>query len=508
MGLNLELNISQRLVLSQTIRQSLHILELPLMGLNDYVEQLALSNPLIDLDPAPLGDFPLDYVMRNAESGTDMYEQNTGLIEDEPDVYASQSRISITRPGDYGYIDTDPDGEFNNARGNIYLEDQAPDFSTFLSRPKTLNEYLHEQLGVRKQIEESCLSLVSYLIDNLDDSGYMSIPLEEIADELDFPLSDVEEALYVLQSFDPPGVGARSLYECLLIQLANTDSDKSFWTPGRDNSDRELTFEILLKLISTYLEPLAKSNYKKIAKNIGISEGSIRKAARVIKSLNPIPSRGFFSGESPSRIIPDALITVENSHIRINVNQRALPRVNINNYYKSLMKSNDSSEDTRQYVREKLKEANDVIDGIAKRVSTLEQVLGAIVSHQENYFLRGDALKPLTRNELADELHVSNSTISRAVQNKFIQFKGRVRPLGDFFTNGIGSTKAGTTTSSQAIKNQLKRMIEDENPSKPLSDQAISDRFASLGINISRRAIANYRLSLSIPSTSARRKSF
>lgn len=480
MNLDLQLNISQKLILSQALQQSLVFLQLPLSELGDYVRELSLSNPMLDMEDTPSGDISLEHMSGMEETRTLMSEYDAVNDNDSEKAVITLSLAAH-------------DGAANLSGSRDSTADS--DYTSFLSRPQTLSEYLHEQLGLRTNIEEPYTGLTSYLIDCLSSTGYLDIPLEELSDELSVSLSDMEEALFTLQSLDPAGVGARTLSECLLIQLSQLDPEK---TCG-------ISMDSLVFLIMRGLPLLAKRDYRALSELLGLSEDDARTAADIVMSLNPIPSRGFFSDSPNAVIIPDAFVTAADGSIDISINRRALPQISVNEYYSSLLSENENDEETAKYLRSKLKEANDAINGLKQRAGTLERVINAVITRQQGYFLSGAALMPLTRNELAEELSLSSSTISRAVKDKYLQFDGHIIPLDTFFTNAV-APQSGQNISSKAIRDQLKRIIDAEDTAKPLSDQAIEEHFAAVGINVSRRTITKYRGQLNIPSASGRRR--
>ncbi|MCI5792191.1 MAG: RNA polymerase factor sigma-54 [Lachnospiraceae bacterium] len=478
MNFDLQLNLTQKLVLSQALQQSLTFLQLPLWELSAHIRELSLSNPLIELEEEPLGDVSLEH-MSGMEETNALIKEYASVNDNDSEQSAITSTIEYQ--GESAISADTADGS------------EAQDYTAYLSKPQTLSEYLHEQLGLRSNIEEPYLSLVSYLIDCLSSTGYLDIPIEELAAELSVPVSDMEEALFTLQSLDPAGVGARTLSECLLIQLSQLDA-----------AAENVSIDSLVTIIMKGLPQLAAHDYKALSKLTGLSDEALMIAVNIIKSLNPIPSRGFFSDSPNAVIIPDAYVNVDNGSINISINRRALPNISINSYYSSLISGSEKDYKTAAYLKDKIKEANEAISGLRQRACTLEKVLNLVVSRQIDFFLTGGSLKPLTRNELAEKLGLSSSTISRAVKDKYLQFDGHILPLDTFFSNAV-SPQSGQNISSRAIQDQLRRIIADEDKTKPLSDQAIEEHFAEMGINVSRRTIAKYRSQMDIPSASGRK---
>lgn len=480
MDLELKLNVSQKLILSQALKQSLVFLQLPLCELGEYIRELSMSNPLIDVTEAPSGDISLDYASGMEEAKT--LKKEIDSVNDN-----DSEKSAITASFDDFFEDS-------VSHANAGTGGNADDFSAFLSKPQTFSEFLHAELGLRGNIEEPYLSLTDYLIDCLSSTGYLDIPVSDLADELSVPVSDMEEALFTLQSLDPPGVGARTLSECLLIQLSQLDERHLLG----------LSTDSLIMLIMKGLPLLAKHDFRELSRLLGLSEADTKKAADIIKTLNPIPSRGFFSDGRNAVIIPDAYITKTESGFDISINKKAMPSVTVNDYYRSLISNEGSEPETVKYLKSKLREANELLTGLDRRASTLMQVISLIVSKQSDFFGNGGALRSLTRNEIAEELSLSSSTVSRAVKDKYIRFDGHIIPLDHFFSNAVAS-EAGVDISSRALRDQLKRIIDSEDRKKPLSDQALEEYFSSVGISISRRTIAKYRQLMNIPPASGRR---
>lgn len=491
MDIDLQLKQTQRLMLTQALRQSLVLLQMPLQELGPYINELAMSNPMLDVEYSPLVAVSLDHIS-DAEKKQSMLDELISVNENDPESGSIRSSI--------GYSDSYSsffDGLYTAAAhgSNKYYEGTAADYTSYLTKPQTFSEYLHGQLGMRANIEEPYLSLCSYLIDCLSSSGYLDISTGELAAELNTSEENVEEALFTLQSLDPAGVGARSLSECLMLQLNDADGVLKSMPADPDT---------VIRLIMTELPLLAARDFKALAKALEVSPAEAKAAARFVYSLNPIPSRGFYADSSNAVIIPDAYVYVSDGIIHIELNKQSFPKIGINSYYKSLM-AQGTDPSTKSYLRTCLGEAKDVMAGISNRESTLQAILTCIAGHQESFFINGGQLEPLTRSELSAELGFSNSTISRAVRNKYLQFDKKIYPLDSFFTNAV-SISSGQSISARAVQEQLKRMIKEEDSARPLSDSRIVERLTALGIDVSRRTIAKYRFELGIPSASGRRR--
>ena len=372
-------NLSQKLVLTQVMRQSLDCLQLSAPELTKYVQEAALSNPLLDVQ------MPTYYETELPSEG----------------VLPEREAIELR-------------GE-DTWRSTLRSAEEASDISAHLAREKTFHDYMNEQIGQMKLVDDELLRLCRFLIDCLDERGYLDCPLEELSREFDIPLFSLEQALYAVQMLDPSGVGARSLSECLTLQLAQSR-----------------TFDPLtLAIARDGLALLGKRDYIGLAALLGVSLGEAKQAAAKVLTLNPIPSRSFASGEPVTYIAPDAIFSVEQGKLVIELNEHILPRLSVNAEYSVLLAGSPNSE-VQRYVKEKLSEAQTLIRSVHTRCDTLLRLLTVVGAEQRDYFCAGGELVPVTMQQLAEKIDISTSTVSRTVQNKYIQFQGRVLPLRFF----------------------------------------------------------------------------
>lgn len=441
--------LTQKLALTQSMRQSLDCLQLSAPELTEYLQELALSNPLLDVQ-APT-----------------YYE--TELPNESP----SPDREAVLLRGEEAWHST------------LHSAEDAPDISAFLTREKTFRDHLNEQIGQMKLVDDESLRLCRFLIDCLDERGYLDCPLEELSREFDIPLFSLEQALFAVQMLDPPGVGARDLSECLTLQLAQSRS----------------LDPLALKIARSGLEMLGKRDFPGLAALLGVSVSEARAAAARVLALNPIPSRSFAGSEQIAYVAPDATFSLHRGQLVIELNERILPRLSINAEYSALLASPDP--EVQRYVKEKLSEAQALIKGVRTRCDTLLQLITLIAEEQRSFLCSGGELLPVTMQQLAEKMNVSTSTVSRAVQSKYVQFQGRVLPIRSFFTTAIRSDAA---VSSHTVKQRLRSLIQAEDPAAPLSDEALRLALSAHGIEVSRRAVAKYRMAMDIPSSSQRRK--
>lgn len=443
---------TQKLKLIPSVKQSLQYLQMPIQELSSYLEEMSMRNPLLDVEMPPIGE---------------PYPQTKVENPDSDEISVRE----VFRGG-------------NSVRGNA----SDVDFTDVYSSKKSFSEYLLDQLGQMKELDERQLKICRVLVGCLNSSGYMDCSLSEISEVTGVSEFELEQALYVIQMLDPPGVGACSLSECLLIQLAQS---------SKFNAAN-------VALVQRGLPLLASGDMAALRDLLGVSEEELSEAVDTVRSLNPIPSQGFGDGNSTEYIIPEATVYCENGKLSVELNRNALPNVSLQNDYCCMLKQAEYS-DAHDYLKKAMCEAKDVLYGLGEREKTLDRLIGTVIRRQQAYFTRGADLKPLTMGEVAQELGCCVSTVSRAVNDKYILFGSKLLPLRGFFASGVNSTVGGAVTSG-AIKRQLQNFISGEDKKHPLSDEALRCMFAKLGLNISRRTIAKYRGELNIPSTSQRRE--
>ncbi|MGB9693161.1 MAG: RNA polymerase factor sigma-54, partial [Candidatus Sumerlaeaceae bacterium] len=322
-----------------------------------------------------------------------------------------------------------------------------------------------------------------YIVGCLDDDGYLRVSLDEIAKETGATAQEVEEAVRLVQSLDPPGIGARGLEECLEIQLR------------RSGVDDPLAY----KVVRQHLPHLQKRNFRKIAKSLGIDEGQVRKIVSLIESLEPQPGHAY-STRPPQYIRPDVIVKRLDGDYYVFVDDGLLSDLRISPTYRRLLEQGDTftSESELRFVREKLKAAQWLVRNLARRKQTLQRVAEAIVEHQKEFFDKGIAyLKPLTLREVADRVGMHESTVARVTSGKYMETPRGTYEMKYFFSRGLQSD-TGEEASNRMVKQMIVEMVQNEDPRAPLSDQRIAQLLKQKGINIARRTVAKYREQLGI----------
>ncbi|GKU26940.1 RNA polymerase sigma-54 factor [Clostridium folliculivorans] len=454
MELSFKLTQEQRLILTQKMQLSIKILQMSNIDLVQYIEREYSENPVLE------AEYNNNYQEKTEINDRIDYKEIIKYLEF--DNYGAQSSSS-------------------------YDEEVSP--FMFISSKKSLKDHLHEQVLIL-DIDEYMKNICDYIIESIDSKGYLDISLEALSNEINISDDLAEDALYLVQNLDPVGIGARDLKECLKIQLMH----------------KGILDEILEVIVNEHLEDIAENKYNNIAKKLGISVQDSQKYGDLIKTLEPKPSRGFFTGDEEKFIIPDAEIRKLNNEFIIIMNEKVLPSLTINPLYKEII-SQSKDKDAESYVKDKIDSAMFLIKSIEQRKSTLHKVLERIVDKQKEYFEKGEQyLRPMTLKEIAEELDIHESTVSRAIKEKYILISRGTIKIKDMFTTGIQTQGSGEDLAVINIKNAIKELVGAEDKSKPLSDQAICDELNKKEMNISRRTVAKYREEIGIKSSSKRKR--
>lgn len=348
---------------------------------------------------------------------------------------------------------------------------------------------MNDQLIDMKEDNET-ETICRYIIENIDARGYLCESIQNIALKLRISKEKVQDALSIVQSFEPDGIGARDLKECLKLQAAK----------------KGMTDENIYTIIDNYLEYLAENRYAQLSKILGIDSKKAQEYGDFIKSLQPKPSRGFYTGEETKYIIPNAYIKKLDDKYYIIMNDDVTPKLTINSTYKNII-LNDGKDETAEYVKEKLNSAEFLIKSIEHRRNTVYRVLEKIVELQKDYFDYGDEyLKPMTLKQISEDLGIHESTVSRAIREKYIYTSRGTLRIKDLFTASICTPSSKEGISSKTVKKEIEELIEKEDKYSPLSDQAICNILNESGMNISRRTVAKYREELGLKSSGGRKR--
>lgn len=459
--MDLKLQVKQTQTLSQRMIQSAEILQMTSQELNTYINELALENPVIDIVEPP-----------TAQEQRESIEQQEWLNSFNEENYYLYQRQN-----------NDDDYDFKSS-WNINTDDG-----------ETLQDYLWSQLITEKFTDQET-EIIKFMLECLDNKGYLEESIETIASYFGTDTELVEDLLSDLQALDPSGVCARSLEECLKLQLER----------------RNMLTPVLESIIDNCLEMVAKNQIPAIARKLRLSPAETAGYCQIIKSLNPKPGVSFSSRDQLRYIIPDVTIVKFKDHFDILLNESMYPTIELNSYYRQMNQNPESSE-LKEYLGNKIRQAEWVKQCVTQRGKTLMQVSRAILEHQEEFFTFGPAhLSPLRLADIAQELDIHESTVSRAVSKKYLQCSWGVYPMNYFFSRSVavqessGNENGAQSVTAADIKRVLREIIEEENKKKPYSDRLLGEKLAERGISISRRTVAKYREDEGIADASGRKE--
>jgi RNA polymerase sigma-54 factor len=484
MGLRADIKQTQQLRMTPQLQQAIKLLQLNRMELISLVRQEMTENPILEEIQEPY----------EAES---LYVQEHGIRENDKEdkteeVKADESDIDNVDWEDYiNKYSADP-MPTNSYKG--YSTTDLPGYEQTMSTSESLVDHLMTQLRM-SALDEDEQQIGMLIIGNLDPDGYLrEATTEQIAEDIDAPLEQVEGVLSVIQEFDPTGVAARNLKECLQIQ-----ADLLF--PEND---------LLHTIIDEHLSDLERKSVSKISRAIGVSKDEVITAAKLITTLEPKPGR-LYNDEEGRYITPDVYIFKMDGEWVTSLNEDGLPKLKISNYYKKqLQKKKDegTKDDVREYIQDKLRGAMWLIRSIHQRQSTIIKVTESIIKFQKDFFEKGvEHLKPLVLKDVADDIEMHESTVSRVTTNKYVHTPRGVFELKFFFNSAI-TKHGGEDLASEAVKAKIREIIANEPGDKPLSDSKIVDILAEENIDIARRTVAKYREMMGILSSSKRKQVF
>ena len=459
--MELSMSMKQTQTLSPQMMQSMEILQMGSQELLEYIQDQVQENQVLEM------------------------EEKYGKGDDTAVLQRKLEWLESTDAQNRYYHQQDTEDD---------EKDPISNYGTVDEREENLYLYVLSQLEVM-DLEPELLPVGRFLVESLNQNGWLDESVEDLAEELGKPVEEVEKALAAVQSLEPAGVGARNLSECLVLQLQRRHEDS----------------ELAIRIARDYLDPLSKSRYGLIAKSLGVCQEEVRTACDLIRTLNPRPGGGFAARENLVYINPDLFVVNFPDHFELLTNDYFFPDLNISGYYCRMLKSTEDNE-VKDYLMGKVRQAKWVVHSIEQRRSTLLRCAECILELQEEFFRRGPGhLKPMCLADIAQKVGVHESTVSRTVRDKYLQCASGVYPLSYFFSRSLGAPAArpGTeenTSSPDFAKALLKKLIGGEDKHKPLSDQKLCERMAREGCELSRRTVAKYRDELGIPSTTGRKQ--
>ena len=472
-GLKLNLRVSQKQILTPGLVQMVSVLALNRLELREMINQEMIANPVLEeLSEEPtVSDNYSDEAFLKAETEK-VPEKKEANPFDEFDVGSFHQ-----------YLDTGGDGGQSQERE----VSERPSFEKFLSSPAGLTDHLAWQLSVTI-CSDSVREIAENIIGNLDENGYLTASLEELAQEGKYTQDDLEDALAVVQEFDPIGVGARDLRECLLLQLKAFDPLNT----------------LAIQVVSDHLKQVQSNQLKEIARALNRPTDVVKHAIDTIKKLDPRP--GLRYNKTEARLVePDVYFRKMDDQWQVFLNEDDMPQLRLSPTYRRLLTRDAADKEVRNYVKERFTAAIQLMKNIEQRKHTILRVCQSIIARQGEYLDHGaDALKPMMIKEVAEEVGVHPSTVSRAVASKYAHTPQGVIELRSFFSEAVNGPEGGGM-SLLTLKRLVKKMIDEEDGAKPLTDEQIAKKLDENGIHVTRRTVAKYREDMRIPSTHQRR---
>ncbi len=517
----LQLRVAQKQILTPGLVQMVTVLQLNRLELKDMIVSEIAQNPVLEeaadggeeitpeevqaiLEAERVSE-PADQSFREAMDGPDVV---MSVADSEPDVAPASvpaSAVGVAEgeptdaPAPEAKTESDPFDEIDfGSYFDEYLDPgykspasenvEKPSFETFLSSPVTLADHLHTQLSVLV-MPESVRDAADSIIGNVDENGYLTATVEEIAAAGEHNVDDVKQALRIVQTLDPAGIGARDLHECLLIQLESRNARGS----------------VAWQIVANHLKLVENRQHRELAKVLGRPLDHIQIAVNVIKTLDPRPGIRY-SGPGARCVEPDVYISKDGDDYLIQLNDEEIPQLRLNPQYRKMLdRDQEPSKEIRNYVKERYASAMQLMKNIEQRKQTILKVCQSIVRRQADFLEDGiDQLKPMMIKEVAEEIGVHPSTVSRAVASKYAHTPQGVFELRYFFSEAVQGP-SGSATPLLILKRKVKKMIEDEDTRHPLTDEQITERLQAEGIQVTRRTVAKYREDMKIPSTHQRR---
>jgi len=468
----LSVRMSQRLVMTPSLQQAIKLLQMSKLELVEEVQQELLENPVLEESQIEAGTTP------------EGQESDSSDGEDDRDPF-----------DEIDYEAYFQDVESNYApRAPREVAEELPTFENTLATPTNLADHLTWQLDMSAPSERS-KEIGRAIIGNIDDDGYLRATLEEIQQLGPYERDETEGALRLLQGFDPVGVGARDLVECLLLQLSHIGEDD---TPA-------------VTIVRYHLDKLQNRRYKELADALEIEMDDLRAELEIIRGLDPRPGQKYKVTDN-NYVVPDVYVVKVDDEYQIVLNEEGLPRLRISPVYRRMVSKaarQSTPSEAREYVRNKLRSAFRLIKSLEERQRTIYKVAHSIVKFQREFLDLGiERLRPLVLKDVADDIGMHESTVSRVVNNKYMHTHRGLFEMRFFFHSGIASTRGGRDVSSLTVKERIRKIVGAEDTRRPLSDSAIVKILQREGLRIARRTVAKYREELKIPSSSSRKQAF
>lgn len=471
----LQLRLSQQLAMTPQLQQAIRLLQLSTLELQQELQQALESNPL------------LEQIDTHEEIDTrETQDSETLDTADALEQKEMPEELPLDASWDTIYTAGTPSGTSGD-----YIDDELPVYQG--ETTQTLQDYLMWQVELTP-FSDTDRAIATSIVDAVDDTGYLTVPLEDILESMgdeEIDIDEVEAVLKRIQRFDPVGIAAKDLRDCLLIQLSQFDKTTPWLEEAR-------------LIISDHLDLLANHDFRTLMRVTRLKEDVLKEAVNLIQSLDPRPGQSIQTGE-PEYVIPDVLVRKHNGHWTVELNSDSIPRLQINQYYASMC-NNARNDGDSQFIRSNLQDAKWLIKSLESRNDTLLRVSRCIVEQQQAFFEQGEEyMKPMVLADIAQAVEMHESTISRVTTQKYLHSPRGIFELKYFFSSHV-NTEGGGEASSTAIRALVKKLIAAENPAKPLSDSKLTSLLSEQGIMVARRTVAKYRESLSIPPSNQRKQ--
>lgn len=471
----LQLRLSQQLAMTPQLQQAIRLLQLSTLELQQELQQALESNPL------------LEQIDTHEEIDTrETQDSETLDTADALEQKEMPEELPLDASWDTIYTAATPSGTSGD-----YIDDELPVYQG--ETTQTLQDYLMWQVELTP-FSDTDRAIATSIVDAVDETGYLTVPLEDILESIgdeEIDIDEVEAVLKRIQRFDPVGVAAKDLRDCLLIQLSQFDKTTPWLEEAR-------------LIISDHLDLLANHDFRTLMRVTRLKEDVLKEAVNLIQSLDPRPGQSIQTGE-PEYVIPDVLVRKHNGHWTVELNSDSIPRLQINQHYASMC-NNARNDGDSQFIRSNLQDAKWLIKSLESRNDTLLRVSRCIVEQQQAFFEQGEEyMKPMVLADIAQAVEMHESTISRVTTQKYLHSPRGIFELKYFFSSHV-NTEGGGEASSTAIRALVKKLIAAENPAKPLSDSKLTSLLSEQGIMVARRTVAKYRESLSIPPSNQRKQ--
>ncbi|EJR8402109.1 RNA polymerase factor sigma-54 [Escherichia coli] len=471
----LQLRLSQQLAMTPQLQQAIRLLQLSTLELQQELQQALESNPL------------LEQIDTHEEIDTrETQDSETLDTADALEQKEMPEELPLDASWDTIYTAGTPSGTSGD-----YIDDELPVYQG--ETTQTLQDYLMWQVELTP-FSDTDRAIATSIVDAVDDTGYLTVPLEDILESMgdeEIDIDEVEAVLKRIQRFDPVGVAAKDLRDCLLIQLSQFDKTTPWLEEAR-------------LIISDHLDLLANHDFRTLMRVTRLKDDVLKEAVNLIQSLDPRPGQSIQTGE-PEYVIPDVLVRKHNGHWTVELNSDSIPRLQINQHYASMC-NNARNDGDSQFIRSNLQDAKWLIKSLESRNDTLLRVSRCIVEQQQAFFEQGEEyMKPMVLADIAQAVEMHESTISRVTTQKYLHSPRGIFELKYFFSSHV-NTEGGGEASSTAIRALVKKLIAAENPAKPLSDSKLTSLLSEQGIMVARRTVAKYRESLSIPPSNQRKQ--